>query len=212
MSGASGKEVADALQAHNGDLARELLGEPNRELSTPTRLRFGPHGSIAVELEGKDARRWFDHAHGIGGAGIELLQHRRGLGRGAALDWSRQWLGMPTSPRWRKPDPPSPPAAPTSDASDADRPEDAPPPWRDPDGCEAVPHGFRAAFSTSADETRPHEREAAERALAHQVGNELSGAYRRSNLFDRRIALMADWAAHCTGPSRTGIARRGVIQ
>jgi integrase len=94
----------------------------------------------------------------------------------------------------------------------ADRPADAPPPWRDPDGREAVPHGFRAAFSTWVDDTRPHEREAAERALAHEVANKVSGAYRRSDLFDRRIALMADWAAHCTGPSRTGIARRGVIR
>jgi hypothetical protein len=202
----------DAPLARHGNPARELLGEPNRELSTPTRLRFGPHGSIAVELEGKDARRWFDHEHGIGGAGIELLRHRRGLGRGAALDWSRQWLGMPTSPRRRKPDPPSPPAAPTSDASDAVLPEDAASPWRDSDGREAAPHGFRAAFSTWVDDTRPHEREAAERALAHEVANKVSGAYRRSDLFDRRIALMADWAAHCTGPSRTGIARRGVIR
>jgi len=94
----------------------------------------------------------------------------------------------------------------------ADRPADAPPPWRDPDGRESVPHGFRAAFSTWVDDTRPHEREAAERALAHEVANKVSGAYRRSDLFDRRIALMADWAAYCTGASRKGMARRGVIR
>jgi hypothetical protein len=71
----------DAPLARHGNPARELLREPKRELSTPTRLRFGPHGSIAVELEleGEDAARWFDHAHGIGGAGIELLRHRREL-------------------------------------------------------------------------------------------------------------------------------------
>jgi hypothetical protein len=86
MSGVSAKKVVDALQARIGDLARELLGEPNRELSTPTQLRLGTHGRIAVELEGEDAARWFDHEHGIGGAGIALLRHRRGLGRGAALD------------------------------------------------------------------------------------------------------------------------------
>lgn len=152
MSGASAKEVVDALQARIGDLARELLGEPNRELSTPTQLRFGTHGSIAVELEGEDAGRWFDHEHGIGGAGIELLRHQRGLSNGAALDWSRQWLGMPTSPRRRKANPPPPPAAPTCDPDEAALPADAaspdpaaspepaataddapgPPPWQDP--------------------------------------------------------------------------------
>jgi integrase len=79
----------------------------------------------------------------------------------------------------------------------ADRPKDAPAPWRGDDGREAVPHGFRATFSTWIDDTRPHEREAAEKALAHEVANKVSGAYRRSDLFDRRIPLMAEWARHC---------------
>jgi integrase len=82
----------------------------------------------------------------------------------------------------------------------AARGEGQPAPWRDPDGREAVPHGFRASFSTWVDDTRPHEREAAEKALAHEVANKVSGAYRRSDLFARRAALMAGWAEHCTAP------------
>lgn len=78
-----------------------------------------------------------------------------------------------------------------------DRPDDALPPWRDADGREAVPHGFRASFSTWVDDIRPEERAAAEKALAHEVGNKVSGAYRRSDLFDRRVTLMCDWAEHC---------------
>jgi integrase len=81
----------------------------------------------------------------------------------------------------------------------SDRPEGLPAPWRDPDGREAVPHGLRSSFSTWVDDTRPQEREAAERALAHQVANAVSAAYRRSDLFDRRIPLMRDWADHCIG-------------
>jgi integrase len=92
----------------------------------------------------------------------------------------------------------------------ADRPADAPPPWRDPDGREAVPHGFRSSFSTWVDDTRPQERETAERVLAHEAANRVSGAYRRSDMFDRRIGLMAAWATHCTSASRTGMARRSV--
>ncbi len=85
----------------------------------------------------------------------------------------------------------------------ADKPEDAPAPWRDADGRVAVPHGFRATFSTWVDDTRPHEREAAEKALAHEVGNKVSAAYRRSDLFDRRQPLMRDWAEHCeSAPKR----------
>ncbi|MGK7864679.1 tyrosine-type recombinase/integrase [Falsiroseomonas sp. E2-1-a4] len=90
----------------------------------------------------------------------------------------------------------------------ADKPEDAPAPWRDADGRVAVPHGFRATFSTWVDDTRPHEREAAEKALAHEVANKVSGAYRRSDLFDRRQPLMRDWAEHCgSGPKRQQGAR-----
>ncbi len=73
----------------------------------------------------------------------------------------------------------------------------APLPWRDPDGRGAVPHGFRATFSTWVDDTRPTEREAAERALAHEVGNKVSAAYRRSDLLERRRPLMEAWAGHC---------------
>lgn len=79
----------------------------------------------------------------------------------------------------------------------ADRPPDTLAPWRDPDGRDAVPHGFRATFSTWIDDTRPEDREAAERVLAHEMGNKVSAAYRRSDLFDRRVPLMDAWAGHC---------------
>lgn len=78
------------------------------------------------------------------------------------------------------------------------RAEGAPAPWRDADGRPAVPHGFRATFSTWVDDTRPEERETAEKALAHEVGNKVSGAYRRSDMFSRRVELMREWADHCT--------------
>lgn len=80
----------------------------------------------------------------------------------------------------------------------AARPEGDAAPWVDPGGRQAVPHGFRATFSTWVDDTRPAEREAAERAPAHEVTNKVSAAYRRSDLFDRRIPLMEAWAAFCT--------------
>jgi integrase len=77
------------------------------------------------------------------------------------------------------------------------RPEGAPPHWRDADGREAVPHGFRATFRTWVDDTRPGDADAAERALAHEDANQVRDRYRRSDLFDRRIPLMAAWAEHC---------------
>jgi integrase len=90
----------------------------------------------------------------------------------------------------------------------AERPKDMPAPWLGLDRREAVPHGFRATFSTWVDDTRPEEREAAEKALAHEIANRVSAAYRRSDLFDRRIPLMRDWASHCLGVSERQRTRR----
>jgi len=80
-----------------------------------------------------------------------------------------------------------------------DRPEGAPAPWRDLDGRDAVPHGWRATFRTWIDDTRPEDSEAAEKALAHEDSNKVAGAYRRSDLLDRRAPLMAAWADYCEG-------------
>lgn len=69
--------------------------------------------------------------------------------------------------------------------------------WRAPDGRGVVPHGFRTSFSVWVDDNRPGDREAAERALAHEIGG-VSGAYRDgSDQFATRIGLMAAWGAHC---------------
>ena len=58
-------------------------------------------------------------------------------------------------------------------------------------------HGCRAAFRTWADDTN-RDGEAAEMALAHVTGNSVSRCYARSDLFDRRRELMADWARFLT--------------
>ncbi len=81
----------------------------------------------------------------------------------------------------------------------ADRPAGVPAPWRDGDGREAVPHGWRATFRTWVDDTRPEDAEAAEKALAHQEPSRVAGAYRRSDLMDRRRPLMNAWGEHCAG-------------
>ena len=59
----------------------------------------------------------------------------------------------------------------------------------------AVPHGFRSSFRDWAAEETNHPREVIEAALAHVVGNKVEAAYARSDLFERRRRLMADWAS-----------------
>jgi integrase len=59
---------------------------------------------------------------------------------------------------------------------------------------DAVPHGFRASFSSWCASSTAYPAEVREMALAHAVGDGTVAAYQRSDLFDKRRNLMADWA------------------
>ena len=61
-------------------------------------------------------------------------------------------------------------------------------------GLTAVPHGFRSTFTDWVSERTGYPSEVREMALAHAIGNETEAAYRRGDLFDKRRALMNDWA------------------
>ena len=58
-------------------------------------------------------------------------------------------------------------------------------------------HGFRSTFRDWAAEQTSFPAEIAESALAHQVGDAVERAYRRSDLFARRGQLMAAWSRFC---------------
>jgi integrase len=62
---------------------------------------------------------------------------------------------------------------------------------------DATVHGFRSAFRDWAAEQTNVPREVAEAALAHVLENKVEAAYRRSDLFEKRRALMEEWANHC---------------
>lgn len=64
---------------------------------------------------------------------------------------------------------------------------------------DAVPHGFRSTFRDWAAERTNFPREVAEAALAHTIENKVEAAYRRSDLFAKRAALMNAWADFCSG-------------
>ncbi|WP_312690183.1 tyrosine-type recombinase/integrase [Brevundimonas nasdae] len=67
---------------------------------------------------------------------------------------------------------------------------------------DATPHGFRSSFRDWAGDCTTYPRELLEEALAHNVGNAVERAYRRGTAFEKRRALMNDWADHCLGISR----------
>ena len=52
-------------------VARALLGEPNERLSKPDELRFGTHGSVAVDLA---KGTFYDHEANHGGGVLDLVR------------------------------------------------------------------------------------------------------------------------------------------
>ena len=63
----------------------------------------------------------------------------------------------------------------------------------------ATVHGFRSSFRDFAAECTHAPHAVMELSLAHTVGNAVEAAYARSDLFERRRALMDQWAAFLTG-------------
>ena len=57
----------------------------------------------------------------------------------------------------------------------------------------ATLHGFRSSFRVWAAERSDSTRDVAEMCLAHRVGSDIERSYARSDLFDRRRALMDQW-------------------
>ena len=58
----------------------------------------------------------------------------------------------------------------------------------------ATVHGFRSSFRDWAAEKSGHTRDVIEIALAHTVGHDVERSYARSDLFEKRQELMAQWA------------------
>ncbi|WP_336491301.1 AAA family ATPase [Methylobacterium nigriterrae] len=82
----------DAFATHIEAVARILLGEPNRRLSTAKELRYGTHGSLAIDC-GRGI--WFDHEAQKGGGVLDLIRDRTGLANGEAIEWMREQRLLP---------------------------------------------------------------------------------------------------------------------
>jgi integrase len=77
--------------------------------------------------------------------------------------------------------------------------------WVDQNGVPVVPHGFRSTFRDWCAELRDEPAEVVEMALAHTIKNATEAAYRRGDLFDKRIGLMDAWSDHCRGDAADNV-------
>jgi hypothetical protein len=67
------------------DVARELLGAPNRKLSSGKVMRYGTRGSLAVDLT---KGTWYDHEMGQGGGVLAFIE--RETGREDPFEWLKE--------------------------------------------------------------------------------------------------------------------------
>lgn len=64
---------------------------------------------------------------------------------------------------------------------------------------EATVHGFRSSFKTWAAEATVYPDELSEIAIAHYPEDKTVSAYKRTDLLDKRVPLMDDWASFVAG-------------
>jgi integrase len=70
--------------------------------------------------------------------------------------------------------------------------------WKDPViGRTVTAHGFRSTFRDWTAEAANFPREVCEHALAHSLPDKVEASYRRTDLVDKRVALMQSWADFC---------------
>lgn len=73
------------------------------------------------------------------------------------------------------------------------------------DRADLTVHGFRSTFRDWVAEATDHPADIAEMALAHTISNKVEAAYRRGDLYLKRVQLMADWASYCDAPPKPGM-------
>ena len=72
----------------------------------------------------------------------------------------------------------------------------------------ATVHGFRSSFKNWTLEQTDTPWAVSEAALAHFLGNATEQAYARSDLFERRRALMQQWADYLAGEPQGELAQQ----
>ena len=77
---------------------------------------------------------------------------------------------------------------------------------------EATARGFRSSFRDWRSEHTDHPSEVAEVALAHAVGDKVQDAYRRGDLFEKRVLLRRIFHRPCARPGSASGRRRWVLQ
>lgn len=75
-----------------------------------------------------------------------------------------------------------------------------------------VPHGFRSTFRDWVGERTFYPGDMAEMALAHRIDDKTEAAYRRGDMLQKRMSMMAEWAEFIDNPVAPAIAHDSQAQ
>jgi hypothetical protein len=86
--------LVTALKSDMHHLADDLLGAPNRALSSSKQLRYGAKGSLLIDIGGARRGLWKDFESDEGGGPLQLIQRERGGSLSEAIQWGYRWAGI----------------------------------------------------------------------------------------------------------------------
>jgi len=88
------EQLRQATRFKTEQIARDLLGEPNKKLSNDRTLRFGERGKLAVRISGERMGTWYDFSSSTGGDIFALVQEKQACDFKAAAEYLRRACGM----------------------------------------------------------------------------------------------------------------------
>lgn len=86
------EDLQQRLSEQTEGLAKQLLGEPNHNLSSASELRYGKKGSLWIPINGKHVGGWRNFESGDKGNLIQLIQYGAGLNFKESLNYAGQFL------------------------------------------------------------------------------------------------------------------------
>ncbi|MDC0864824.1 AAA family ATPase, partial [Rickettsiaceae bacterium] len=87
-------ELKDRVRFKAEQITRDLLGEPNKKLSSKNELRYGDRGKLTVKIAGEKAGTWYDFARGEGGDMFRLAGEARYGDFKNSAEYLRSMVGM----------------------------------------------------------------------------------------------------------------------
>jgi hypothetical protein len=91
------EQLRSAIRLKAEYIAKDLLGEPNKQQTSKNELRFGEHGKLSVRITGDKAGTWYDFSKGEGGDLFDLVSSVRGGDFKNTSEYLRNSVGISSS-------------------------------------------------------------------------------------------------------------------